>query len=48
MVRKESRQFYKAGKADGLILTEGSRPRYEKASVKDPTGVEERGIGTKG
>ncbi len=41
-------QFFFGVKADVLILTEGSSPGYAKASIKDTTGVEERGIYSKG
>ncbi len=41
---KDNRQFFFDGKADVLILTEGSSPGYAKASVENTTGVEERGM----
>jgi len=36
------------GKADVLILTEGSSPKHDKASVQDTTGVEEQGMSSRG
>jgi len=38
----------KAGKADVVIVAEGSSPEREKASAEETTGVEEQGMSSKG
>ena len=36
------------GKADVVIVAEGSSPRHDRASDGDTTGVEEQGMSSKG
>jgi hypothetical protein len=38
----------KSGKADVVIVAEGSSPEYAKASAEETTGVEEQGMSSKG
>jgi hypothetical protein len=47
MFRKDNRQSFD-GKADAVIEVEGNSPGSERASIEDTTGVEERGIYSKG
>jgi hypothetical protein len=44
---KDNRQKF-GGKADAVMWVEGSSPGYARARVEDTTGVEERGIYSKG
>jgi len=44
----DNRQFFFGGKADAVIEVEGSSPGHARASAEDTTGVEERGMCSKG